>query len=103
MASTCLYEINTDNLSGAVDAFSSAYKRLTLGDLFAVWGQPLSWTSVAGFSGDVVIYVEDNGVLYKHIGDPGDIELLSHRSITIQIGTPLNEIPIYKWDKYSGG
>lgn len=104
MASTCLYEINTDNMSGVVDAFSSAYKRLTLGDLFAVWGQPLSWTNVAGFSGDpVVIYVEDNGVLHQHVGDPGDIELLSRRSITIQIGIPLNEIPVYKWDKYSGG
>lgn len=103
MASTCLYEINTDNLSGVVDAFSNAYKRLTLGDLFAVWGQPLSWTNVAGFSGQaVVIYVEDNGVVHEHAGDPGEIEFLPKRSITIQIGARLNEIPVYKWDKYLG-
>lgn len=103
MASTCLYEINTDNLSGVVDAFASAYKRLTLGDLFAVWGQPLAWDNVAGFSGQpVVIYVEDNGVLKQHAGDPGDIELLHKRSITIQIGARLNEIPVYKWDQYLG-
>ncbi|QAU33587.1 hypothetical protein [Janthinobacterium sp. 17J80-10] len=103
MASTCLYEINTDNLSGVVDAFSSAYKRLTLGDLFAVWGQALTWNNIAGFSGQpVVIYVEDNGVLKQHAGDPGDIELLSKRSITIQIGARLTEIPVYKWDKYLG-
>lgn len=103
MASTCLYEVNTDNLSGVVDAFSNAYKRLTLGDLFAVWGQPLSWTNVAGFSGQaVVIYVEDNGVVHEHAGDPGEIELLPKRSITIQIGARLNEIPVYKWDKYLG-
>lgn len=104
MASACLYEINSDNMSGVVDAYSSAYKRLTLGDMFAVWGQPLSWNDIAGFSGQpVVIYIEDNGVLHQHVGDPGDIELLSRRSITIQIGAPLNEIPVYNWDKYSGG
>lgn len=91
-------------MSGVVDGYSTAYKRLTLGDMFAVWGQPLSWTNVAGFSGQpVVIYIEDNGVLRQHAGDPGDIEFMPSRSITIQIGTPLNEIPVYKWDKYLGG
>ncbi len=103
MAADCLYEVNTDNMSGVVDAFSNAYKRLTLGDLFAVWGQPLSWNNVAGFTDQpVVIYVEDNGALRQHEGDPGDIELSSHRSITIQIGTRLGEIPVYNWSSYSG-
>ena len=30
-------------------------------------------------------------------GDPAAIELTSHRLITIQIGTPLTEIPNFTW------
>lgn len=101
MAAECLYEINTDNMSGAVDVFSERYKRLTLGDLFAVWGQPLSWTNVAGFAGQpVTVYIEDQGVLTRHTGDIGDIELAPYRSITIQIGAALPEIPTYDWSRY---
>jgi hypothetical protein len=101
MAANCLYEINSDNMSGVVDVFSERYKRLTLGDLFAVWGQPLSWTNVAGFAGQpVVVYIEDQGVLTRHSGAIGDIELAPYRSITIQIGAALPEIPVYDWSRY---
>lgn len=106
-ASNCLYELNVDNMNGVVDMYSTqvTYKRLTLSDFFGVWGQPLSWTNVAGFMGQpVVIYVEDDGVLYQYTGDnPGDIDLIHHRSITIQVGARMNEIPTYNWQQYNGG
>ncbi len=99
----CLYEINTDNRSGVIDAWSTKYKRLTLGDFFKVWGQPLAWDNVAGFTGQpIVIYVDDgSGYLRRHMGDPGDIELNWHFSITIQIGSALAEIPTYDWRSYT--
>jgi hypothetical protein len=45
----------------------------------------------------IVFYVTDNGVTTVHDGDPGTIELTSHRLITIQIGTQLNELPNFVW------
>ena len=71
----------------------------TLGQLFAIWGQPLESTNVAGLTGmPVIIYVTDNnGVVSEATGNWRDIELLSHREITIQVGTPVTEIPNFTW------
>jgi hypothetical protein len=104
-ATNCLYEINSDNLNGVVDLFSTTqtFKRFTLGDMFGVWGEPLSSTNIAGITGEpVVIYIEDNGNLSQYTGDPNNIDLVWHRSVTIQIGTPLSEIPTYSWVNYDG-
>lgn len=70
----------------------------TLGQVFALWGQPLSYNDIGGISGiPVVVYITDNGVVTQYTGDLGAIELLSHREITIQLGTPIAEIPVYTW------
>lgn len=105
-ASSCLYELNSDNLNGVVDMFSDtmSYKRFTLGDLFGVWGYPLSSSNVADITGyPITFYIEDDGKLQQYTGDPTQIDLLAHRSVTIQIGTPLSEIPTYDWQLYGGG
>jgi len=48
-----------------------------------------------------VIYItDDNGVVTEATGDWNDIELLSHREVTIQIGTPIDEIPNYTWSAH---
>jgi hypothetical protein len=41
-----------------------------------------------------------HGVVTEATGDWNDIELLSHREITIQIGTPIDEIPNYTWSAH---
>ncbi len=71
----------------------------TLGDFFMIWGQPLRPDNVAGLTGKpIVVYVTDNnGVVTQATGDWNDIELLSHREITIQVGTPITEIPNFTW------
>ncbi len=77
---------------------ASAAGLFTLGEMFAIWGQPLSYTDIAGLSGvPVVVYITDNGVTTEYSGDLSSIELLSHREITIQVGTPITEIPSYTW------
>jgi hypothetical protein len=45
----------------------------------------------------VVVYVTDNNVTSQYSGDPANIELTAHREITIQIGSPIAEIPSYTW------
>jgi hypothetical protein len=70
----------------------------TLGQLFSIWGQPLSSSDVAGLTGmPVVVYVTDNGTVTQNTGDWSAIELRSHRLITIQVGTAITQIPNYTW------
>jgi hypothetical protein len=96
---SCDYEIHTHDASGELHAESTAVKRFTLGQLFKIWGQPLSTTSVAGLSGQPVkFYINDNGDVREYVGDPAQIELTSHRAITIQIGSTPATLPAYSWD-----
>ena len=95
----CAYELHTHDTSGIIHVETAAVSRFRLGQFFAVWGQPLSSTNVAGITGlPVVAYVTNGGVMTPYTGNLSDIELTSHESITIQIGTPLLEIPSYTWD-----
>lgn len=101
----CIYDINTDNRNGVIDAVSATgYRYFSLGEFFQIWGQPLSWDNIAGITNlPVVIYIEDSGVVTQYTGDPANIELGNFRSITIQIGSRLDEIPTYNWNNYTGG
>jgi hypothetical protein len=95
----CFYAIHTHNASGRIHVTPAAPGIFTLGELFQIWGQPLTNTNVAGITGlPVEIYVTDDGMTTK-VEDtdwPG-IELLPHREITIELGTPLIEIPNFTW------
>jgi len=95
----CFYAIHTDDASGRIHVVSSAAGVLTLGQLFQIWGQPLTNTNVAGVSGlPVEIFVTDNGTVTK-VDDANwsNIELRDHREITIGLGTPVAEIPNFTW------
>jgi hypothetical protein len=96
---TCDYEIHTHNPSGELHVETTAFKRFTLGQFFKIWGQPLSTTGVAGFSGQPVkFYISDNGDVREYVGDPAQIELTSHRMITIQVGSKPASLATYTWD-----
>ena len=43
---------------------------------------------------------DNNGVVTEATGDWNDIELISHREITIQVGTPIAEVPNYTWSAH---
>ena len=95
----CHYEIHTHDSSGKIHVEAPASGVFTLGQLFAIWGQPLESANVAGLMNmPVVIYLTDNGVAAIEEGDPKAIELKSHREITIQVGTAIPEIPRYTWN-----
>jgi hypothetical protein len=54
---------------------------LTLGELFAVWGQPLTARRLAGFSGPVVAFVGGRRVR----GDVARIPIRHHAQIVVEV------------------
>jgi len=94
----CFYAIHTHDKSGKIHVEAAAPDMFTLGMLFQIWGQPLQGDNFAGITGkDVVVYVTDAGVVTQATGDWKDIELSSHREVTVQIGSAITEIPNYTW------
>lgn len=94
----CYYGIHTRDGSGLLHVQTGFSRALTLGDAFAIWGQPLTSTNVAGLEGMAIeVYVTDNGSTTKIESDWAGIELQSRRLITIGVGTPLEEIPNITW------
>lgn len=95
----CFYTIHTHDASGKIHVTPSAAGTFTLGQLFTIWGQPLTSSNVAGISGlPVEIFVTDNGTVTKvEEADWANIELKSHREITIGLGTTVAEIPNFTW------
>ena len=98
----CYYTLHTHDRSGKLHVEAPAPEFYTLGDLFQIWGQPLQSDNLAGITGKpIVIYITDqNGVVTLADGDWKNIELLSHREITIQVGTKIAEIPNYFWSAH---
>lgn len=94
---SCNYELHTHDNTGIIHIETPNDKRFTLGQFFDIWGQPLTTTNVAGFQGNVVVYINDNGDVRRYMGDPRDIALDSLRDITLQIGTPVTSLPTYSW------
>ena len=80
----CSYPARTLDPTGVVEVRRGA--RLTLRDLFAVWGKPLSRTRLAGFSArrsdPVRAYVAGK----RWYGDPGSILLSRHAQIVLELG-----------------
>lgn len=95
-SSTCFYPLHTHDTTGTLHVETDNLERFTLGQFFDIWGQPLTRSNVAGQpSSAVVVYVNDGGNVRKYQGDVRDIELRSYRSIVIQLGAPLSEIPSF--------
>jgi hypothetical protein len=98
----CAYELHTHDHWGVIHVETSVAKKFTLGQFFSVWGQPLSKTNIAGITGlPVTVFIDDDGQsVAEYTGNLADIELKPHRSITIQVGSALTEIPSYRWDSW---
>ena len=95
----CFYSIHTHDKSGKIHIEAAAPGTFTLGQLFAIWGQPLTNTNIAGLTGlPVSVYVTDNGTVTEAVDNWQNIELTSHREITIAVGTPITEIPNFTWN-----
>jgi hypothetical protein len=96
----CFYTIHDHDASGKIHVTpGAAGGTFTLGQLFQIWNQPLTNTNLAGVTGlPIEIFVTENNTVTKvEEADWTNIELKSHREITIGAGTPVAEIPNFTW------
>jgi len=96
----CVYSIHThsNDHSGRVHTEGPVPATYTLGQFFAIWGQPLTTNDVAGLGVPLTkVYVVDGGTVSEFTGDPATIEMTSHRHIVLQLGTAITQIPVYQW------
>lgn len=92
-ALTCMYWLHTRAADGLVEVQSPIARRYTLGDLFAVWNQPLSKRRVAGARGRVTATV--NGRRWS--ASPTLIPLDEHESIQLAVGRPAPASRNFDW------
>jgi hypothetical protein len=92
----CSYPVRTTDPTGVVRYRPG--RGLRLGDLFAVWGQPLARHRVCGFrSGSAVrVYVGGRRVA----GRPGAVPLRRHAEIVVEIG---RYVPPHRFYVFAGG
>jgi len=95
----CFYWLHTHTPDGIIHVESPTMRSYTLGQFFAVWGQPLTRSDVAGAKlrpGErTTVWVDGN--LYD--GDPQKIELTSHIDVTIDVGPPAKKpVPYTAWN-----
>ena len=60
-----------------------------LGNVFDLWGEPLTTTNVAGYTGTQTIVVDGQ----TYTGNPRQIQLAPYMQITIEVGIPLSGPP----------
>ncbi|HEY4439091.1 MAG TPA: hypothetical protein VGN14_01485 [Candidatus Elarobacter sp.] len=95
----CLYWVHTHTPDGIIHVESPAFKTFTLGDVFDIWGEPLTKTDVAGAKTkkgeSVVIWVDGQ----RYAGNPRKIELTNHLDVTIDVGPPQKKpAPFTAWN-----
>jgi len=93
VAARCFYWLHTHDATGIIHLEAPNNNTLTLGNFFAIWGQPLSRSNVAGFTGDVTVYVDST----RYDGDLGAISITAHKQITLIVGGVPAEIPVYQF------
>ncbi len=94
---SCLYWLHTHDTTGVIHVEAPKDGTYTLGNLFKIWGQPLSATQLMVYKTDashsIKAYV--NGALYK--GNPADIQLKLHSVLTLEYGPPFVAPQPYKF------
>jgi hypothetical protein len=81
----CFSWLSTHFADGIVHTEAPVLRAFVLGELFDVWGQPLSRTRVGPARGPVTAIV--NGKVWT--GDLRSIPLISHSRIQLEVGRPL--------------
>jgi hypothetical protein len=83
----CTYAARTLEPTGVIEL----RRPLTLGDLFRIWGQPLSPARIAGFRGRVLAFVGGR----RRRGDPRTIRLTRHAQVVLELGGYVAPHPRY--------
>jgi hypothetical protein len=84
VGSSCIYWLHSHTSDGIIHMEAPTERAFTLGDYFAIWGQPLSATQVATATGAVTAYVDGK----PFTGNPTTIPLAAHTLVQLDVGTP---------------
>ena len=82
---SCWSSLSTRYADGLVHVESPTRRSFVLGELFDIWGQPLSRTAVGPAKGLVTAIVNRR----VWTGDPRRIPLAAHAQIQLEVGRPL--------------
>lgn len=88
----CYYWLHTHDQTGIIHIEPPNGNRYTLKQWFDIWGEPLSTTNVAGYTGNVGVYV--NG-MFEPGQNPATIGFTPYEEITLVIGTAPPWVPQY--------
>lgn len=81
----CFSWLHTHAADGVIHVESPVQRTFTLGDFFAIWGQPLGLDRVGPARGKVTAFF--NGRHY--LGNPADIPIGNHVQVQLDVGQPL--------------
>jgi hypothetical protein len=88
----CHYALSTVDPTGVVQVqHQTSSSTPTVGDLFALWGQPLSRNRLASFPGPVIAFIDGR----RWAGDPRSIPLRRHAQIVLEVGPLVPPHPSY--------
>ena len=87
----CSYPVRTREPTGVIEVEPGS--AATLGDLFALWGQPLSRRRIGSFRGPVRAYVDGR----RRRGDPRRIPLRPHGQIVLEVQGYVPPHPSYRF------
>jgi len=91
VAAGCFYWIHTHDATGFIHVEAPDSADYTLGQFFDIWGQSLTRSNIAGFSGTVTAFVDST----EYTGDLSALIFKPHQQITLIVGTVPDTIPIY--------
>lgn len=89
----CFYPLHVHDNTGIIHIENTVPFTATMGELFDIWGQPLTTSDIAGFSGPTLVWVGTS----LFTGDPRTITLTNREQITLEVGGPYVFPPFYTW------
>ncbi len=89
--------LHTHDTSGIIHIEAGDARVLTLGDLFAVWRQPLSQTTIGGDRVGNGESIQATLNQQPYTGAPETIVLRDHEDIVLQLGPPFLTLQPYVW------
>ena len=86
--SECVYWLHTHSGDGLIHVEAPSDRSFTLGQFFAVWGQPLTATQLLDRTVDATHEIRARVGATPFEGDPSTIPLEDNASITLEYGPP---------------
>lgn len=89
--------LHTHDATGIIHIEAGDSRTFTVGDFFAVWGQPLGQTVIDGDRAGSGESVQATVNQQTYAGSPETIVLKDHEDIVLQLGPPFLQIAPYVW------